>query len=384
MLAALAIAPVLGATLWPLAAGPRESPWCLWCGAHPGAELVLNTLLLVPLGAALAYRGRRAGLLAGGAIVAAIELAQAFVPGRSPNIADGAANLAGLALGLLVAARWPRWRRPAPAEGRRLAAAAAAGFAAVLAVTGVLWLPAWPATRWFGQWAPRLGHLDAWQGAVQSAHVGVEATPAWLLENTEAVRAALAAGGPVEVEATAAEAPRRLAPIFAIADDVPQEIALLGAEGSDLVFRFRTRAAAAGFGHPDLRWHGVLAAVPPGAPLRLGLWREGRTWCLAAAGARRCGLGHTLAQGWMLLAGPSALPESARMSLGLAWIAALVFPLAFWARGRAALPAAAVALTGLLAVPAVLGIAPSGGVEMAGMALGWAAGTALRRPAVRH
>lgn len=69
------------------------------------------------------HEPRRLGLLAllAAAIGGAVEIAQAFTPDRSPELLDFAADLAGAALGWLVALAWlvlvvrPLRRRPAPA-----------------------------------------------------------------------------------------------------------------------------------------------------------------------------------------------------------------------------------------------------------------------------
>jgi hypothetical protein len=57
-------------------------------------------------------------------------------------------------------------------------------------------------------------------------------------------------------------------------DRLEREIFLLGPDRDDLVFRYRTRTAAARLSDPNLRVVGALGGVAPGAALAIELSRE--------------------------------------------------------------------------------------------------------------
>jgi hypothetical protein len=85
------------------------------------SDVVLNTLLFVPLGAGLALLGLPplAAVVTGALLSIGIEAAQYWwIAGRFASVADVAANLAGTILGVAMTVRWPRrarwWPKVAP------------------------------------------------------------------------------------------------------------------------------------------------------------------------------------------------------------------------------------------------------------------------------
>ncbi|MGC5221668.1 VanZ family protein [Micromonospora sp. DT81.3] len=70
------------------------------------AERLLNTVMFVPLGATIALLLHRRlwplAILAGFAMSAAVEYAQATIPGRVPDSADVFWNTAGAAIGVVI------------------------------------------------------------------------------------------------------------------------------------------------------------------------------------------------------------------------------------------------------------------------------------------
>ena len=81
--------------------------------------------ILAVLATAAWLKGRPAGVAAMticGAVCAAygaaLELAQALVPGRTASLADGVSNLAGVIVGVLAIAGWRRLRLHRAAGGR--------------------------------------------------------------------------------------------------------------------------------------------------------------------------------------------------------------------------------------------------------------------------
>jgi hypothetical protein len=116
---AVALALIGVATLIPQGGGTRTdvAVLCLRCGAMGGPDLVLNVVLFVPLGVALAWWGARPGraLAIGLALSVAIEIAQLGLPGRFATLRDAACNAAGAWLGAVLALHLARWLAPSRA-----------------------------------------------------------------------------------------------------------------------------------------------------------------------------------------------------------------------------------------------------------------------------
>ena len=89
-------------------------------------------------------------------------------------------------------------------------------------------------------------------------------------------------------------------PLVTLHDRFRHEILLLGAEKEDLVFRFRTRAAAAELDTPAIRARGVMRGFTPGDNLVVTMSRADRGYCVDVNISSTCGLGFTLGMGWTL------------------------------------------------------------------------------------
>ena len=77
-----------------------------------------NTLLFVPLGAALCFLGLRirTTILVAGGLAALVEVAQLLVPGRTTSVDDLLLNTLGALLGHLLVGAWLRSRPPSEAR----------------------------------------------------------------------------------------------------------------------------------------------------------------------------------------------------------------------------------------------------------------------------
>lgn len=108
VLAGVALVVVLGATLAPSAREVEAGCVLDWDVRLLAPEPLANVVLLVPVALLVGVATRRPllGALAGVALSAAVEFAQALVPaiGRSCAAADLAANAVGAGLGALLAA----------------------------------------------------------------------------------------------------------------------------------------------------------------------------------------------------------------------------------------------------------------------------------------
>ena len=96
---------VFGATLAPNFAMPKpDFSLCVICGIYGTSNGMQNVILFMPLGAALA--NTRLGLgkvaLLGTLVSVGVEVAQFWIPGRSPGIGDLLTNGTGTLLGALA------------------------------------------------------------------------------------------------------------------------------------------------------------------------------------------------------------------------------------------------------------------------------------------
>jgi VanZ family protein len=269
---------ILVATLLPAGGLAEPEPRvCIACGDGVTGDALLNILLFVPFGAALAFAGFGgvATAVAGLLLSAAVETAQLWIPGRFSTLSDVLANASGAAAGWLLVRHG---RAVVRTHGRRRALGVGAVVLPVAsaAATALLLAPAMTAdepvvARWTPEWPGR----PAYEGRVTDARIGdVFLPPAPSAASREAASLFLA-GEALVITAEAGAPSGQRAPIFDVMADA-EVLILLAADGPDAVFRFRTRAAALGFDQPELRYRGALRNVPPGAPLRVEVRRSAR------------------------------------------------------------------------------------------------------------
>ncbi len=401
---ALSLLAIGAATLAPGEGAPdggtgQGISWCLVCGDRGAADAVLNVLLFVPLGVAIGLSRGRWPLLALVPLLLtlAIEATQLLLPARQSALGDLVANSAGGWLGLAATRLRGAWLRPAPRRAFRLGAGWVTGAVGVFLVTGWILQPSYPASVWYGQWTAELAHLEAYRGRVLEARIGNLAVPSRRLDDPARARALLAAGAPVRVRFIAGPPPSGVAPVFSIFDERRREILLLGADGEDMVLRYRTRALSARFVQPDLRVRGPFHAVAPGDTLELTVHRPvDAGFCVRlGAEAARCGLRHSVGRGWALLLHPTGVARSPRALLDFLWGALLAFPAGWWLSapaGRegdvdaraprgAGLAMAAALPVAALAAALPFPLAAPAWAAAAGAASGWAFGAWIsRRP----
>src|SRR5687767_11442474 len=100
---------VLAATLTPAADwdDAKNRLFCVACDQESAADILGNTLLLLPLGFCLSLasvRGYRTAAAAA-AFSISIEAAQSFIPGRTPNLGDVVFNVTGAVTGWMLPRR---------------------------------------------------------------------------------------------------------------------------------------------------------------------------------------------------------------------------------------------------------------------------------------
>jgi hypothetical protein len=384
--------PAAGVTLLILALtlGPVDTPsapevgLCIRCGDHWLADLLANIPFFTPLGAALGRAGLRLGpaVAAGLGLSTAIELAQLAIPGRFSSLADVAANTAGTALGVLLLRAVPRWLLLRGLSRRRAAASAVGVSALLLLAPALLQRPALPDSLYFPQWAPRLAHLEPWEGELHEVRVDDLPLPHAQTDATPRLRAKLLDGTLLVVTGSAAPPPVHLSAPFAVHDLEQREVLLLGQRGDELVWRLRRSASALALRQPSLRWPGALAGVEEGSPLHLEVrvLRGGRA-CLVVDGEERCGLEPSPGSGWAMLLPGDFLPAPWSRRLDMAWLAAVAFLPGLWVGPRPLLPAAIVLGAAALAPwvgPLAHLTAPAWAALVSGGGLGLLVGRAVR------
>lgn len=352
---------------------------CFLCGDRGLADALVNVVLFAPLGVGLALAGLdiRRALLAGVLASLSVELAQVtIIPGRDASLGDLSFNTMGTLVGFGVARLTPALARLDRRTGAQLSVAAALDVALAVALTGWLLQPSFPATTYWGQWTPDLGDLGSYGGRVVTARIDGMEIGSRRVPDSEAVRHALDRGGPIEIRFITGPPVGRLAPLFSIYDDREREIFLLGPDRTDLVVRYRTRAAALRLDQPDLRLRGGWPTLEPGRAASLRVWSaEAGRWCVGGAVAEQCGLGFTIGSGWGMLFYPSSLPAWFHALVTLGWSTALLLPVGLLLRRRwPSLAALAVAALALGTLPMAVGLARTSAIEWAGAVLGIATG----------
>src|SRR5262245_47714511 len=371
---------ILGATLIPLEPSSETPPiLCVLCGEGSVADGLLNVMLFFPLGALLSAVGWRPlrALLLGVFLSGGLETAQFVIPGRDPSLADFLFNALGTALGIAIARSVPTLLEPGPRLTHLFAIAAAVGATFVLGMTGALLAPSLPKDTYYGGWTQRFGHLEWYGGRVLEASLeGLEIPPGVIARSAE-VRQRLLAQATIYVRARAGPRPPGLAPLLTIHDQHQREILLLGVDGDDLVYRYRTRAIAYGLVATEMRAAGALRGVVWRDSLSIRVRRAGHGYCASVNTAEWCRLGYTFGTGWALVFGDQPTPHWLHPAFRFVWLAALFYPTGLPVRaGWAAVAPAALPYATLFILPAAVGLLPTPGLELlaafAGFLAGWA------------
>lgn len=303
-------------------------------GRRGVGDAILNFLLFVPLGMAIAWSGRPVIIagISGLLLASLVEIAQTVLPGRDPALSDIVLNTAGAVAGAVVA----RWRRVLLAPDRTassmltaasllIAASTMVGTACVLSP-----IPGSPAR------AQRQLPLPASPG-----------------EGAADIRSLLTLDAPFAPE-----------PIF------------IARSGDDLLLRYPSRGSAFGFDQPEYWRAGAFEGRAAGSPASFSLRRDRSRWDITI-GADRITLGPTIGQGWAALAYPDAIGRRWGGVVSGLWLLAMFLPIGFWARGTLRSVAGVVSLFLMLFMPAITGVIASTPLEWAGAMTGFLAGGVL-------
>ena len=360
-------------------------PLCIACGVVGGVDVVLNVVLFMPLGIALACLGGRPRRAIAAMLAAslAIELLQFVIPGRDPSLGDVLANSLGGALGFVSCAHADRLVRPPPRLAARLLAGWGVLWLVIQAVASYALVPAMPSGRYYGQIARDLGEMfQAFPGKVLNPTVEGIVVPNWSFAGDD-LREFLDHPPPGGTHARATlrpdACPTRLAGIVRVADARNAELLILAQDGADLLFGVRTGAEVLRLRSVRYRLRDVFGSreqcVVQDSIVSVAATYSPDSVRLDASSDRGV---HTArftpnpAQGWRLF-----LPMDQALDgrpwdpwFSALWLAGLMLPFGYWgwgaARGQA--PATLVVvgvialalLTGLVALPFAIGAPPVG------------------------
>ncbi|MEP6778747.1 MAG: VanZ family protein, partial [Gemmatimonadaceae bacterium] len=351
----------------------RANFWCLACDPLAGTDAIANTLLFVPLGAALLLvLGRSRALLTGILISVGIETLQHFgIPsGRDSNLTDVLTNSLGTFVGIQLAWNWRILASPSPRAARILSASSAVCTLAVLAF--VAWalgrdvssrptemleqstLPYTPGFGWYHGYV-----LNARVRKFSFDHPG---------DGPLILSGELAAIDTFTVRVARRDVRNALVPLLYLhkrSDTLPQLI--IGQSGADARVRVAVRAARLRLVAPEL--------ILPRAFSDSG--KEIRTLQVVLRPARwsmqseRAGLSMTaelpltIGLGWVLVQGVVRQGGTGSSIVSLLWMCALFIPVGYWSLqtgNRRILFVGGVALIvsiALWAVPEYAGISPT-------------------------
>jgi hypothetical protein len=380
----IAAAFVLIATLYPMeAAGGGGDIACLLCGDGGLADAIVNVILFVPLGAAAALTGRStlAAVALGAALSGSVEFAQiSLIPGRDASIGDLVFNTLGAAVGVAILKTSWWWLGCNRVRASRLSLAAALFATAIVASTGLLFVPETPEGTHFVMWAPVLRNLDPYTAPVRSVTIGGQPLlPGRIAEPTR-VRELLEAGAPIRLVAVVAPRTSRQAAMFAIYDDLKRQVVLIGPDRDDLVFRVRMRASSARLDQPDLRVVGGWRNLVPGSEITVTARRSGRNYCVGLGPQPACASGFSAGMGWALLLYNERWPVLLQSALSIFWLGMLGFPVGFWARRRwESLCAVSVLAATIVAFPPRIGLLNTPAHQVLGGIAGIGVGILLAR-----
>ena len=269
-LVVLSLAAIAWLTLGPAHAesSPIGSHLCVVCGADGGVDILLNTLLFVPLGVGLSLSGLslRKAVLICFALSLSIETAQAFiVRGRATTLSDILTNTSGGAIGFWSARTAPTWLAPARKRAAWLAAVWGAIWLLIQIVSSYSLSPSLAPSQYYGETAHQLGGRAMFHGQVGSARIGTIPIPNGAFADSRSIRQLLLSGAPVVAVVRLAEPTPNFAPIVRVADDNQREITSISEQGDQLVFSIRTGASNLRLRQPAFGMPGVFAGARPPA-----------------------------------------------------------------------------------------------------------------------
>lgn len=379
-LVVLSLAAIAWLTLRPAHASspPIDSHLCVVCGPLAGVDILLNTLLFVPLGVGLNLGGLslRKAVLICFALSLSIEMAQAFIiRGRDSTLSDILTNTSGGAIGAFSARTGPTWLAPSRKTAAWLVAVGGAFWLLIQLVSSYSFSPSLSPSQYYGQVAHQRGPRAMFHGQVDSARIGTIPIPDGAFADSRSIRQLLLSGTPIVGVVRLGEPTPNFASIIRVADAKQRGITSLSEEGDRLVFSIRTGASSLRLREPAFGMPGVFVGSPAdSAAERLVIsarFKDGTVQLAAQtpSGNRELSFSPRAALAWTALVPFHGYLESSAMERAatLLWTSVLLIPLGYWAAALARqservaafslMPAlAALLATGLILVPAAFAL----------------------------
>jgi VanZ family protein len=345
-LVVLSLAAIAWLTLRPAHASssPIESRLCLACGALGGVDILLNTLLFVPLGVGLSLSGSslRKAVLICFALSLSIETAQAFIgTGRVATLSDILTNTSGGAVGFWSARTAPTWLAPSRKTAAWLAAPWAAIWLLIQIVSSYSFSPSLSASQYHGEIADQRHGRALFHGQVDSARIGTIPIPNGAFADSRSIRQLLLNGAPIVAVVRLAEPTPYFASIIRVADDKQRGIASIAEQGDQLVFSIRTGASNLRLRQPAFGLPGVFTGARPPADsaaetlVLSARFNDGTVQLVAQtrAGHRELNLSPRAALAWTFVVPFHGHLEGGGMQrvATFLWTSVLMIPLGYWA-----------------------------------------------------
>jgi len=372
-LVVLSLAAIAWLTLRPAHApsSPIGSHLCLVCGPQAGVDILLNTLLFVPLGLGLSLSGLNPwkAVLICFALSLSIETAQAFVVrGRASTLSDILTNTSGGAIGFWSARTARTWLAPARKTALCLAAIWGAIWLLIQIVSSYSFAPSLSSSQYYGDIAHPLGGRVMFHGEVDSARIGTTPIPVGAFADSRSIRQLLLGGAPIVAFVRLDEPTPNFASIVRVADDKQRAITSIAEEGDRFVFSIRTGASNLRLREPAFGMPGVFTGGRPpsdAAAQTLVLsarFNDGTVQLVAQTGSahRELNFSPRAALAWTVVVPFHGHFENGGMALVAAflWTSVLLIPLGYWAAAlaRQLERVVAISLVGVLAALLAAGL----------------------------
>jgi VanZ family protein len=371
-LVVLSLAAIAWLTLRPAHASssPIDSHLCVVCGPLAGVDILLNTLLFVPLGVGLSLSGLSPwkAVLMCFALSLSIETAQAFiVRGRDSTLSDILTNTLGGAIGIWSARTAPTWLAPSRKRAAWLGLIWGAIWLLIQIISSYSFAPSLSPSQYYGQIAQRGGRA-MFHGQVDSARIGTIPIPNGAFADSRSIRQLLLEGAPIVGFVRLAEPTPNFASIIRVADDKQRGIASLAEQGDQLVFSIRTSASNLRLREPAFGMPGVFAGARPPADSAAetlvisARLNDGSVQIAAQTGSahRELNFSPRAALAWTVVVPFHGHLQGGGMEQVAAflWTTLLLIPLGYWAAtlGRQLARVAAFSLVGVVAALLAAGL----------------------------
>jgi glycopeptide antibiotics resistance protein len=345
-LVVLSLAAIAWLTLRPAHASssPIDSHLCVVCGPYGGVDILLNTLLFVPLGVGLSLSGLGPwkAVLICFALSLSIETAQAFiVRGRDATLSDILTNTSGGAIGYWSARTAPTWLAPSRKRAAWLAATWGAIWLLIQIVSSYSFAPSLSPSQYYGQIAHQRRGRAGFHGDIDSARIATIPIPNGAFADSRLIRQLLLNGAPIVAVVRLGEPTPYFAPIIRIADDKQREITSISEQGDQMVFSIRTGASNLRLREPAFAIPAVFSAARPPAEsaaetlLISARFNDGSVQLVAQTPSahRELNLSPRAAQAWSVVVPFHGHLESGGMErvATFLWTSVLLIPFGFWA-----------------------------------------------------